>query len=588
MEKKMEARVNSSSIDGRVMRQIALAILFLFINLTLQAQTAVDDIPDGTVSFITSQSIYVKFRSTAGISIGDTLFIRQGDKLLPALQVNNLSSMSVVCAPIGNTQFFVNDKIAVKEKPKAPSGENLPGETVPTQKTADIKETESPDNIKTDKGAGKTLKSKSGKKSTADNARGLQEPADPGKNLPAIQDISGRISLSSYSNFSNTPGGNSQRMRYTFSLNAKNISNTRLSAETYISFAHKNDQWSEIQDNIYNGLKIYNLAINYEFNRYLKVLFGRKINPRLSNVGAIDGLQIETKFKSLTAGVLAGSRPDYVDYSFNPKLFQYGIYLSHDLVTKKGSMQSTLAFAEQKNNGQTDRRFTYFQHSNNLLKKLFLFGTVEFDLNKYDTVTEKLTSAFDLSNLYLSLRYRVIKQLSLSASYSNRHNIVYFETYKNIIDQLIDNEALQGLSVQATYSPIKYLSVGAKAGYRDRKSDPRPSKNLYGYITYSRIPKVKILATLSATLLETGYISGKIFSVSLSRDLLNGKLNSCLGYRHVSYKYYSSLSTDPQNMAEINLSWLIYKKLSLSLNYEGTFAKSNQYTRLYINLTQRF
>ena len=251
-------------------------------------------------------------------------------------------------------------------------------------------------------------------------------------------------------------------------------------------------------------------------------------------------------------------------------------------------MQSTLAYAEQKNNGHIDRRFTYFQHSNNLLKSLNFFGTLEFDLYKYDTVSESPSPSFSLTNLYISLRYRVIKQLTFSVSYSNRHNIIYFETYKSFIDQIIDNESLQGFSVQVTYNPIRFLSVGVKAGYRDRKSDPRPSKNLYGYLTYSRIPKVNISATLSATLLETGYISGKIYGISLSRDLVKGKLNSCLGYRYVSYDFYNSGLSDPQHLAQVNLNWIIYKKLALSLNYEGTFEKSNDYTRLYINLTQRF
>jgi hypothetical protein len=182
----------------------------------------------------------------------------------------------------------------------------------------------------------------------------------------------------------------------------------------------------------------------------------------------------------------------------------------------------------------------------------------------------------------------VIRQLSLSASYSARQNIVYYETYKTILDQILDPETLQGYMFQVTGNPIKYLSVGARAGYRFRKSDPRPSKNLYVYATYSRIPVLKISATLSATLLETSYISGKIYSLTMSRDLVAGKLYAGLGYHYVDYHYFSTESSIPQNMAEFNLNWNIYKKLCLSLNYEGTFEKINQYNRLYINITQRF
>ena len=305
-------------------------------------------------------------------------------------------------------------------------------------------------------------------------------------------------------------------------------------------------------------------------------------------MGAIDGAQLEVKFKSLTAGFLAGSRPDYDDYSVNFDLFQYGAYLSHDLVTRKGNMQSSLAFAEQKNNGNTDRRFVYFQHSNSLVKGLNFFGTIEFDLYKYDTVAEQLQNTFNMSNIYLSLRYRVIKQLSFSVSYSNRQNIIYYETYKNILDQILDYEKLQGYMFRVNYNPIRYLSIGVNAGYRFRKSDPSPSKNLYGYATYSRIPFVNMSATASVTLLETSYISGKIYSIMLSRDILKGKLYAALGYRYVDYSYFNAETSIPQNMAEVNLNWVIYKKLALSVNYEGTFEKVNQFNRLYINLTQRF
>ena len=402
------------------------------------------------------------------------------------------------------------------------------------------------------------------------------------------QDISGRVSLSSYSNFSNTPGGNSQRMRYTFSINAKNIANSKLSGESYISFVHKDGEWSEIQDNIFNGLKIYNLALKYEFSDNYRIWVGRKINPRISNMGAIDGIQFEMKFKSFTAGILAGSRPDYEDYSVNFNLFQYGAYLSHDLATKTGNMQSSLAFAEQKNNGKTDRRFIYLQHSNSLVKKLNFFGTVEFDLYKYDTVSEKLQNTFHLTNIYLSLRYRVIKQLSFTLSYSSRQNVFYYETYKTILDQVLDYETIQGYMFQVNYSPIRFLSVGVKTGYRFRKSDPEPSKNLYAYVTYSRIPVLNISATASATLLETSYISGKIYSLGISRDLIAGKLYAGIGYRYVDYAYFNTDMSIPQNMAELNLNWHIYKKLSLSLNYEGTFEKENQFNRLYVNVTQRF
>jgi hypothetical protein len=538
------------------MRYILLIFLFILPGLILQSQTFVEP-EDGSVSYITSQNIYVKFKSTENIAVGDTLYLRQGENIVPALIVNNLSSISCVCTPISSLPIAISDKIVIKlkQKPEPVAENEIPAEPIvikPREETP------------------------------------IVAPVDSTVLKKPEQDISGRLSLSSYSNFSNTPGGNSQRMRYTFSIKAFNIAGTRLSGESYISFVHKDGEWSEIQDDIFNGLKIYSLALKYEFNKNYTVWLGRKINPRISNMGALDGVQFEMKFGSFTTGILCGSRPDTGNYSVNLNLFQYGAYLSHDLNTKKGSMQSSLAYAEQKNHGNADRRFAYFQHSNSLIKNLNFFGTVEFDLYNYDTVSEQLQNTFSLTNLYLSLRYRVIRQLSFSLSYSNRQNVIYYDTYKNFLDRLIETESLQGFMFQVNYNPVKYLSIGVKTGYRYRKSDPEPSKNLYGYVTYSRVPVLNISTSLSFTLLETSYISGKIISLGFSRDIIKGKLYGSAGYRYVDYHYINADFSIPQNMAEFSLNWNVYKKLSFSLNYEGTFEKVNQYNRIYINVTQRF
>lgn len=213
-------------------------------------------------------------------------------------------------------------------------------------------------------------------------------------------------------------------------------------------------------------------------------------------------------------------------------------------------------------------------------------------MNPVDSVLKDTTYNQDnsptLSNLYLSLRYKPIRQLSLSVSYSNRQNVIYYETYKSLVDRLLEAATVQGFTVQVNYSPVKLLSIGVNASYRDSKQDPRPTKNLYGYFTYSQIPGINVAATISATLLETSYMTGNIYSLSLSRDLVPGKLSCGLAYRYVSYKFYSGETKLVQNLGEVNLNWRILKKLSCGLYYEGTFDKSSIFNRVYINITQRF
>lgn len=536
------------------MRHYLLIILIFSTVWNLQGQTE-ESFLEGSISYVTSQSVYVKFSSTKNIQAGDTLYLKQDNKLIPALQVKNLSSISCVCLPLISRQFSVADVIYLKQKPVFVA----PVMSIPAEHTDTAKA---------------LAEEKADSLITVEEAKVWE------------QDIRGRISISSYSNFSNTDAPTNQRMRYTFSFKGDHLGKSKLSFETYMSFVHSNTNWSEIQDDLFNGLKIYNLAARYEFNETTRIWLGRKINPTLSNVGAIDGMQFEKNIKSFIIGAFAGSRPDYRDYGFDFNLLQYGAYLGHVYKRKKGQAQSSFAFVEQNNNGNTDRRFLYFQHTNSLLKNLFFFGTMEVDL--YKKVNDAPENTFDLTNLYLSLRYRIIKELSVSVSFSARNNIVYYETYKNFIDRILETETLQGWRVQLNYRPIKYLSVGVKGGYRFRKADPKPSRNFYGYVTYSRVPGINAAITLSATVLETAYLNGNIYSLGLSKDLVPGKLSGGINYRMVDYHFVNSEMDLPQHIGDINLHWRIYRKLSLSLNYEGTFENERSYNRVYVNLSQRF
>lgn len=545
------------------MKNLIPVILLFFLGSGLMGQDSWHNII-GKVSYVTSQNIYVKFQSTENIVSGDTLFQSKDGIMIPVVIVREISSISCVCTPVSTLKLLVGDQVVSRQKAS------------PVVKTGDKITTPGSPAITADQDSVKTMKISL---------------------LKRTQVVSGNLTVASYLNFSNV-SANSQRMRYNFAMVMQNIGNSKLSAETYITFSHKLGEWTTIQDDIFNGLKIYSLALNYEFNSHNRLWLGRKINPRISNAGPVDGLQYELKTGAFTIGLIGGTRPDYRNYSFNADLIQFGGYLGHDLTGKNGNIQTTVAFIEQMNTGMTDRRFAYVQHSNALVRNLYFFGSAEVDLykqtmNQPDTaISNDTTYTKDnsptLSNLYLSLRYRPVRQLSLSVSYSSRQNVIYYETYKSLVDRLLEAATVQGFMVQVHIQPVRLLSIGINAGYRNSKKDPRPTKNLYGYITYSNIPWINIAATASATLLETSYMSGNIYGVGISRELIPGKLTGGMDYRYVSYKFYSGETKLLQNMGEINLTWRILKKLSCGLYYEGTFDNQSIFNRIYVNITQRF
>ena len=534
------------------MRYIIYIIILAVLSISLEAQTVSDNL-QGKVSFISSQNIYVRFKSTEGITAGDTLFMLSKGKLMPVMIVNNLSSSSCVCTPLPTINMSVTQDIVARTKSKA---------------------------VKPENGLEKVVKESPVKSIPVDSTK---KQVYPGQ---LKHKINGSISVYSYSDYSNTGAKNSTRLRYNYTLNALNIGNSKFSIENYITFRHKLGDWSAVKSDLFNALKIYTFAVRYEPDKTSRITLGRTINYRISSIGAMDGLQAEKTFNKITIGVVAGTRPDYTDYGFNKNLLQYGGYLAFD--TKKDDIftQSSLAFMEQMNNMKTDRRFLYLQHSSSLLKNLYFFGTFEVDLYKVQNFLPQ--STFDLTSLYLSLRYRVTRNFTLTGSYDQRKNVLFYETYKSLIDSVYQNEQRQSFRLRANYRITQNMSLGLESGYHFSRSDPRPSKNIYGYLTYVQIPGLRVSVTLNGTYLESVYMTGKVLGADISKDLFQGRFQASAGYRYEDYTLPESLLSVKQNIGEMSIFWLLSAKISFSANYEGTFEKHNKYNRLYLMIRKRF
>jgi len=550
-------------------RYYILIFNFLAIAFALQAQ---DDImlKSGTVSYITTQNVYVKFESTQAINIGDTLFLKGKDQMIPALVVDNKSSISVVCTPVNSVRLKVTDEISAKK----PGTEISPTEMPKTSASLQPRFRANNDAVNYNE-----------QEVIVEDSVPLMEMKKEKAKPEFNQRINGRLSVTSFNTISGS--GSSNRMRYTLAMQGDNLGNSRLSMDSYINFQHTIDHWDEVKNNLSSALKVYALSLNYDFNKTTNLTLGRKINPRISSMGAIDGVQFEKAIGDFQIGALVGSRPDYVDYGFNPSLFQYGAYLSHGLNTKNYYMQSTISFVEQRNNSAIDRRFVYFQHSSSIIKNLNLFFSTELSL--YEVVSDQPKNTLSLTNLYASLGYRFSKKLNISASYDNRRNIYYYETFKSFIDKLIDEETRQGVRLNASYRLLKNVTWGINTGWRFQKSNMNLSENLNTYLTFGRIPSLDVRTTVTANFLKTNYLDSKIFGIRLSREVIPKIMDADISYRMVDYRYLNYESATHQNIAGIDLSLNIIKKLTLYLDYEGTFDKQNiVYHRFYTKLIKRF
>ena len=539
-------------------------VIFLFPEIVLSQVNDNQIEKYGKITFQSSQNIYVRFENTDSIKQGDTLYVKRRRQLLPVIVVKYLSASSCSGENIGKRKLN-NGETVIAIVNKRNNNNDQATEAKPAMVDSVALRSQ---NKKVDSTDVKLVDAETNKKIAPDN------------------NFYGRFSVQSISSLDNSGSANDmQRWRYSFSLRNNESANSPFFFSNYTVFAYTANRWSEVRANLNNSLKIYDLTLGYKPDDKTTLWLGRHLNSKIGNIGATDGLQIERKFGDFYGGFVVGSRPNYTDYSYNIKLFEYGGYLGLSNRKNDSYVENVIGAFQQTNNGKVDRRFLYFQHSDNLISKTNLFLSTEVDLYKKERNVGK--STFSLTSLYLSLRVAPSRVFSVTTTYDARRNVVYYETYKFLIDTLFQNELRQGLRVNTNFRPVDNLFIGLNAGYKFRSGDVRPSRNYGGYISYSDLPFFDITPSLNFTKIMSSYVDGTDFGGRLSKYLSNGMYISA-GYRKVQYQFTAFSGSVKQDIFTADLSVPLFRKLSLSIDYEGVFENTSTFSRFFIDLTTRF
>lgn len=521
-------------------------IVVLLVFETASAQDTTQTIT-GTVSFVTSNNVYVKFDDTEVIEINKILQINGVD----CLQVTDKSSTSLVCTVLSGCNPQIGDAVSysylkkAEEAPpvKEPAIDEEPIPTIPQQ--PEIK---------------KTLKEKS---------TSLYQ-----------EDIRGRVSLSSYNTFSDLREDRS-RIRTRFSLNANHIDDSKFSVQSHLTYRSISNAGDEGRDNIFN---VYNLNLRYDILTDLSATVGRFINPKTSSLGAVDGLLVEKYFNNFYVGAIGGFRPDFEDYGFNSDLLQYGGYAGIETNTNDFFSQTTVGAMEQTNAGATDRRFIYFQHSSTIASDFNLFSSAELDIFGNTSNSTRLT------NLYLSGRYRFSRAANLMVSYDSRKQIIYYETYDSMIDLLLDEDlARQGVRARLNVRPHKLLWVGASYSKRFQSNTDNKSDNIYAYASLSRIPTIGGRLSVAYNNNASNYLKSSIVSARYGREFFDNTLSSEFYYRRADYTYEND-NIDPAsiNYFGTTLSYRISRTWQFSISGEMATSDLENNYRFYTRLSKRF
>ena len=510
---------------------------------------------EGEVTFITSSNVYIRFGNTEYISLGDTLF-KGSVSRTPCLKIIQKSSTSVVGTKIQDCDLKVGGSIFV----------HIPESSTTTDSLLESEQIETSD-------------SQSDPKVAIVNQEEDRQP--PGYK----QSVRARISGATYSSLDSLR--DRHRMMLRFSLAALNINNSKLSFETFANyrknFIGSNEEYSR-QTSFF---RVYNMALKYEVTPQTTVILGRKINNRASSLGALDGLQVEQNMANLFAGVIVGFRPDIIEFDFNPKLFQYGIYGGFKSTSDKFYSETTLGFLEHRNSGGVDRRYGYLQHSSNINRNIDFFSSMEIDL--FSGSNSSLNGNLRITSLYTSLRYRFSRNLSMMMSYDTRKRIIFYETFRTEVEDLLaDDIARQGLRFRVNFRPVRLLNLGLGYSLRFQSNQQNEARNLNGFINFSRIPRIGGSMSVNFNLNRSNYLQSRIYSFRHNRHLFDGKVNVSAYYRLVNYNYFNREIISNQSYYGASLSIRLPRKMSFSLLGEVSSREGRNSYRINTRIIKRF
>jgi len=534
------------------MKNLIIVLFFLFSSSSgLFGQNNINWV-QGEISYVTKKNIYVKFNETKYINVGDSLFIKSSNSFVPVLLIAKKSSVSILCSSLdGDTQLAKGQVVYAKHK-----------ESNINKKDIKIKE----------------------KLNSIDPKQHLTNKEENNK-IKLLPKIRGRFTIATSSNIAQLKEktGN-HRMRYIFSMKGENLINSNFYFDHYISFNQTYNPDFTLSETVNDKLRFYRVTFGYRGNGY-DISVGRQIKNKISALGSFDGIYLEKKIKNdFYSGIVTGTRPDYTNYGFNTKLFQYGAFVSYFPDYKKSSTRGTIAFFEQKNSGLTDRRFLYAQFSTNFGKKIRFFGASEIDLFQ---IKDGISSnSPKLTSIYGNLSYRLSRKINLSLGFDSRKNRIYYETYKDFLETLIERETRQGLRFRFGYRPFKKVSFSLMSNLRFK--DKELSSKYYNAMIFLRsIPLIKSSISISANVINTDYLESKSLSIRLSKRIKK-RINLRLEYKYYQYFYPGTKSSRNQNRVGGSLNFNVFKRLYLSIYYEKTLQKERNFSRLNLRITKRF
>lgn len=529
------------------MQKFKLAFFFFIGTMSIAAQTSEKtNRLDGTVSYMTSENVYLRFTSTDKLVLNDTIFVVNGKQLYPCLVLQQKSSVSCVAQIINGCTVKTGDAVAYFY--------------------ADIEPVEVVDTPAIDSVAPVPV------------VLPIQQAAKP-------DPINGRVSLANYTTLGNSDVNSRTMAR--LSLNADKIGGSNFSFRSYMNY-RQNNVTNEGVNTTVRRLNVYQLAVNYDVNETFRITTGRFIGRKMPSVGAMDGAMLDKSWNKVYVGAIAGMRPDPFSYKVNFNLFQIGAFagLYH---TKSKSSFTNLGFMNQSNTGITDRRYLFLQHSSTIGRKLSLFASSEIDLYKTDSLGV-VQSGGQLTSVFLSANFRATKKITLSASFDTRKNLILYQSYADQLNTLLAyNPVRNGIRFGFDVRASTNIRTGIYVVMRTQNNQQNEYYMGNYYFNVSNFPWIGGTLNNSISYNTNSTFNYAALSIRYNRYFLKDAFSFSPYYRFIRHTYANIENyTAHQQYVGLDMQYYIARNLSLGVMYEYSIQKVQQFNRFNLNLIQRF
>ncbi len=537
-------------------RLIGFTGLLVGVVCSVVASHAAQSLTPFAVTYISMEHVYLGGGRGAGLAIGDTLSAKQGDSLVPALEIVSLSTHSASCKNLGLAgRVKVGDLVFIALRAVDSTGVARPLRSdLPTRRETDLR----------------------------------QVPTSAGRR--ASVHPTGSFSLlhnqwwdrgSSARDFAQSTGDLHLRIPRLWGtgLTAVLRANLRRDFGNASMRAGGQKQWTD---------RLYEISIVYDGpSAGLSFYAGRVMVPRLATIGYFDGVAIEQGLsETFRVGIFGGMEPRWHYLDSRPQLQKYGGYFALTAGNFSGAhFDLMMAAAGEFHSSIVSREALHVSGHVGSGDRWDISHAIELDLNS-GWRKENAQTALSLSSLYIDGRYRLTNWLTTGISYDNRKNYWTYET-RTIVDSLFDTHVREGIRTRADLNLPKGFTFRGSLGYRSQRGEPDQSTSYTAGIDKRGFLGRRGTIGFQLSSFSGSTLNGRDLSLRVGQGLgASSTFDVAVG--QYSYRTTGIGSVKLNQWIECNARTGLVRTAFLSLNYRYSTGEDIIGNRLQVGCTYSF